>query len=396
MFKKFLDKLTGKDKKEEVVEEEIIQEELEEIEEENNEDDIFAEPKKEEEPEKNLLEILDEMEDEEVVEEELLEELLEEDVTEIEEEIEEEEEKPKNFFSRLVEGLAKTKKGITEKVDLLIKGYAEIDEDLYEEIEEVLITADVGMTTTLKIVDQLRDNIREKKITDPAMIKPELRSIIEDILKDEESYLKVDPSPAIVIVVGVNGVGKTTTIGKLAKRYREQGKNVLLAAGDTFRAAAIDQLQIWADRAGVELIKHNEGADPGAVVFDGIQAAKARNADLLICDTAGRLHNKKNLMNELGKVFKIIEREYPEATKEILLVVDATTGQNAVMQAKVFKEVANITGIALTKLDGTAKGGVVLAVKSELDVPIKLIGVGEKPEDLQDFNAQDFVKALFS
>lgn len=396
MFKKFLDKLTGKDKKEEVVEEEIIQEELEEIEEENNEDDIFAEPKKEEEAEKNLLEILDEMEDEEVVEEELLEELLEEDVTEIEEEIEEEEEKPKNFFSRLVEGLAKTKKGITEKVDLLIKGYAEIDEDLYEEIEEVLITADVGMTTTLKIVDQLRDNIREKKITDPAMIKPELRSIIEDILKDEESYLKVDPSPAIVIVVGVNGVGKTTTIGKLAKRYREQGKNVLLAAGDTFRAAAIDQLQIWADRAGVELIKHNEGADPGAVVFDGIQAAKARNADLLICDTAGRLHNKKNLMNELGKVFKIIEREYPEATKEILLVVDATTGQNAVMQAKVFKEVANITGIALTKLDGTAKGGVVLAVKSELDVPIKLIGVGEKPEDLQDFNAQDFVKALFS
>lgn len=395
MFKKFLDKLTGKDKKEEVVEEEIIQEELEEIEEENNEDDIFAEPKKEEEAEKNLLEILDEMEDEEVVEEELLEELLEEDVTEIEE-IEEEEEKPKNFFSRLVEGLAKTKKGITEKVDLLIKGYAEIDEDLYEEIEEVLITADVGMTTTLKIVDQLRDNIREKKITDPAMIKPELRSIIEDILKDEESYLKVDPSPAIVIVVGVNGVGKTTTIGKLAKRYREQGKNVLLAAGDTFRAAAIDQLQIWADRAGVELIKHNEGADPGAVVFDGIQAAKARNADLLICDTAGRLHNKKNLMNELGKVFKIIEREYPEATKEILLVVDATTGQNAVMQAKVFKEVANITGIALTKLDGTAKGGVVLAVKSELDVPIKLIGVGEKPEDLQDFNAQDFVKALFS
>lgn len=396
MFKKFLDKLTGKDKKEEVVEEEIIQEELEEIEEENDEDDIFAEPKKEEEAEKNLLEILDEMEDEEVVEEELLEELLEEDVTEIEEEIEEEEEKPKNFFSRLVEGLAKTKKGITEKVDLLIKGYAEIDEDLYEEIEEVLITADVGMTTTLKIVDQLRDNIREKKITDPAMIKPELRSIIEDILKDEESYLKVDPSPAIVIVVGVNGVGKTTTIGKLAKRYREQGKNVLLAAGDTFRAAAIDQLQIWADRAGVELIKHNEGADPGAVVFDGIQAAKARNADLLICDTAGRLHNKKNLMNELGKVFKIIEREYPEATKEILLVVDATTGQNAVMQAKVFKEVANITGIALTKLDGTAKGGVVLAVKSELDVPIKLIGVGEKPEDLQDFNAQDFVKALFS
>lgn len=396
MFKKFLDKLTGKDKKEEVVEEEIIQEELEEIEEENDEDDIFAEPKKEEEAEKNLLEILDEMEDEEVVEEELLEELLEEDVTEIEEEIEEEEEKPKNFFSRLVEGLAKTKKGITEKVDLLIKGYAEIDEDLYEEIEEVLITADVGMTTTLKIVDQLRDNIREKKITDPAMIKPELRSIIEDILKDEESYLKVDPSPAIVIVVGVNGVGKTTTIGKLAKRYREQGKNVLLAAGDTFRAAAIDQLQIWADRAGVELVKHNEGADPGAVVFDGIQAAKARNADLLICDTAGRLHNKKNLMNELGKVFKIIEREYPEATKEILLVVDATTGQNAVMQAKVFKEVANITGIALTKLDGTAKGGVVLAVKSELDVPIKLIGVGEKPEDLQDFNAQDFVKALFS
>lgn len=396
MFKKFLDKLTGKDKKEEVVEEEIIQEELEEIEEENDEDDIFAEPKKEEEAEKNLLEILDEMEDEEVVEEELLEELLEEDVTEIEEEIEEEEEKPKNFFSRLVEGLAKTKKGITEKVDLLIKGYAEIDEDLYEEIEEVLITADVGMTTTLKIVDQLRDNIRAKKITDPAMIKPELRSIIEDILKDEESYLKVDPSPAIVIVVGVNGVGKTTTIGKLAKRYKEQGKNVLLAAGDTFRAAAIDQLQIWADRAGVELIKHNEGADPGAVVFDGIQAAKARNADLLICDTAGRLHNKKNLMNELGKVFKIIEREYPEATKEILLVVDATTGQNAVMQAKVFKEVANITGIALTKLDGTAKGGVVLAVKSELDVPIKLIGVGEKPEDLQDFNAQDFVKALFS
>ena len=299
-------------------------------------------------------------------------------------EVIEESQKKVNLFERLKQGLTKAKQGITDKIDDVLKSYTKVDEELLEELEEILITADVGVNTTMDIIDNLRDKIKENKITEPIEVKEALKNIIEEILTNENSTLNVEKSPTIILMVGVNGVGKTTTIGKLANRYKQEGKKVLLAAGDTFRAAAIEQLEVWASRSNVDIIKHQEGADPGAVVFDAIKAAKARKVDLLICDTAGRLHNKANLMNELGKVFKIVDREFPEANKEVLLVVDATTGQNAVVQAKTFKEVADITGIVLTKLDGTAKGGVVLAVKSEVDVPVKLIGVGEKVEDLQD------------
>lgn len=310
-------------------------------------------------------------------------------------EVIEESQKKVNLFERLKQGLTKAKQGITDKIDDVLKSYTKVDEELLEELEEILITADVGVNTTMDIIDKLRDEIKENKITEPIEVKEALKNIIEEILTNENSTLNVEKSPTIILMVGVNGVGKTTTIGKLANRYKQEGKKVLLAAGDTFRAAAIEQLEVWASRSNVDIIKHQEGADPGAVVFDAIKAAKARKVDLLICDTAGRLHNKANLMNELGKVFKIVDREFPEANKEVLLVVDATTGQNAVVQAKTFKEVADITGIVLTKLDGTAKGGVVLAVKSEVDVPVKLIGVGEKVEDLQDFDAKAFSNALF-
>ena len=316
----------------------------------------------------------------------------------IDDEVEEEEEKHKkvSLFDRLKQGLTKAKQGITDRIDEVLKAYTKVDEELLEDLEEVLITADVGVNTTMDIIEKLEDVIRTKKITDPQDVREELKLIIEDILSKDDTKLDVSHSPTIILMVGVNGVGKTTTIGKLAHRYKSEGKKVLLAAGDTFRAAAIDQLEVWANRCNVDIIKHQEGADPGAVIFDAIKASKARGVDVLICDTAGRLHNKSNLMNELGKVFKIVDREYPEAKKEVLLVVDATTGQNAVSQAKSFKEVCDITGLALTKLDGTAKGGVILAVKSEVDVPVKLIGVGEKMEDLQDFDSKSFVDALFS
>lgn len=309
------------------------------------------------------------------------------------------EEKSKlSLFGRLKQGLEKTRKGITEKVDYILKSYQKIDEELFEELEEVLITADMGVNITMRIIEDLKDKVKERKIKEVFEIKELLKEELKQILTDIESNNKIniEPLPAIILVVGVNGVGKTTTIGKLAYRLKNEGKKVLIAAGDTFRAAAIDQLQEWANRAGVEMVAHSEGSDPAAVIFDGIQAAKARKADVLICDTAGRLHNKKNLMNELNKIFRIVEREFSEATREVLLVVDATTGQNAIMQAKVFKEACDITGIVLTKLDGTAKGGVVLAVQSELNVPVKLVGVGEKMEDLQDFNPQDFVEAIFT
>ena len=320
---------------------------------------------------------------------------VDEDIKEENIEVVEEPQKKVNLFERLKQGLTKAKQGITDKIDDVLKSYTKVDEELLEELEEILITADVGVNTTMDIIDKLSDKIKENKITEPSGVKAELKNIIEEILTNENSTLNVEKSPTIILMVGVNGVGKTTTIGKLANRYKQEGKKVLLAAGDTFRAAAIEQLEVWAGRSNVDIIKHQEGADPGAVVFDAIKAAKARKVDLLICDTAGRLHNKANLMNELGKVFKIVDREFPEANKEVLLVVDATTGQNAVVQAKTFKDVADITGIVLTKLDGTAKGGVVLAVKSEVDVPVKLIGVGEKVEDLQDFDAKAFSEALF-
>lgn len=354
--------------------------------------EVEAKPEKEEVSE--IVEEIESTEEAEVIEKtEVIEEL------EVVEEPNEGREKPaakkEGLFARLKRGLTKAKQGITDRIDEVLKSYTSVDEELFEDLEEVLITADVGVNTTMQIIDDLNDRVRSKKITDPMAVREELKEIVEEILSKGNSKLDVEPSPAIIIMVGVNGVGKTTTIGKLALRYKSEGKKVMLAAADTFRAAATEQLDIWAKRTNTEIVKHHEGADPGAVVFDAIKAAKARKTDVLICDTAGRLHNKANLMNELGKIFKIIDKEFPEAKKEVLLVVDATTGQNAVVQAKSFKEVADITGIVLTKLDGTAKGGVVLAVKSEVDVPVKLIGVGEKAEDLQDFDAREFTAALF-
>lgn len=301
----------------------------------------------------------------------------------------------KGLFAKLFEGLSKTKENLTGKIDSILNSFTSIDEDLLEELEEILITSDVGFNTTVEIIDKLRNLIKTRGVTEPIQVRDLLKEIIEEMLSQGDTEIKVEPSPTVIVMVGVNGVGKTTTIGKLAQKYKDDNKKVLLAAADTFRAAASEQLDIWAKRVGVDIIKHHEGADPGAVVFDAIKASQSRNVDILICDTAGRLHNKTNLMNELGKIFKIIDREYPEARKEVLLVVDATTGQNAVSQAKTFKEVANITGIVLTKLDGTAKGGVVLAVKSEVDVPVKMIGVGERVEDLQNFDAKLFTSALF-
>ena len=276
----------------------------------------------------------------------------------------------------------------------MLGNYTKIDEDMLEELEEILITSDVGYETTVEIVDRLRQNLKEKLIDNPAQVKPELKLVIESMLQENQESLRIEESPSILVVVGVNGVGKTTSIGKLAHQMKGQGKSVLLAAADTFRAAAADQLTIWAERSGVDIVKHQEGADPSAVIFDGIHAAKKRNIDVLICDTAGRLHNRKNLMQELGKIFKIVEREYPEANKEVLLVIDATTGQNAMNQAKVFQEVAPLSGIILTKLDGTAKGGVVLAITQELKIPVKFIGVGEQIDDLQMFDASSFAEAM--
>lgn len=312
----------------------------------------------------------------------------------------------KGFFARLKEGLSKTTQSFTSKLDNLFKGYKTIDEDIYEELEEILITADVGFETTMKITEELRKRERENKIEEVEKLQEELEDIIEGILvvKDEDSGQEAGSEeaqavsakkPRIMVVVGVNGVGKTTSIGKLASQLKNEGNSVMLAAADTFRAAASEQLTIWAQRADVPIVKHGEGADPSAVIFDAIKSAKANNADVLICDTAGRLHNKANLMNELAKIFKIISREYPEAEKEVLLVIDATTGQNAINQAKVFKEAAPLTGLILTKLDGTAKGGVVLGIISELSLPIKYIGVGEKIDDLQKFDARSFARALF-
>ena len=300
------------------------------------------------------------------------------------------------FFDKLKKGLEKTRKGITEKIDQILVSFGKIDEELFEELEEALIASDVGVDTTLRIIDDVKNKVKERRLTNPKDVKELLKEELEKILSSGDSRLFLETTPSVIIVVGVNGVGKTTSIGKIAYNLRKNGKKVLLAAGDTFRAAAIDQLEVWAKRAGVDLIKNTEGSDPAAVVYDAIQAAKSRNVDVLICDTAGRLHTKKNLMEELKKVNRIIDRELPNASKETLLVLDATTGQNALSQAKVFREATNVTGIVLTKLDGTAKGGIILAIKSEQDIPVKLIGVGEQIDDLQEFNPREFVEALFS
>lgn len=299
------------------------------------------------------------------------------------------------IFSKIKEGLKKTRTGIFGKINSVLNSFTKIDEELFEEIEEILIMGDVGVKTAEYICNELRAKVKKEGIKDPNEIQGLLNSIISDILSGGQN-LNINTKPSVILVIGVNGVGKTTTIGKMAAELQKQGKKVMLAAADTFRAAAIDQLVIWSDRAKVDIVKQNEGSDPAAVVFDAISAAKSRNADVIICDTAGRLHNKKNLMGELEKIKRIIDRELPDADKEVLLVLDATTGQNAVNQAREFKNIAGITGIVLTKLDGTARGGVVLAIKNDLDVPVKYIGVGEGIDDLQPFNPDEFTEALFA
>lgn len=300
----------------------------------------------------------------------------------------------KSYFARLKDGLLKTQKNITDKIDDLINNYGKIDEELLEEIEEILIMADVGMNTTMDIVEKLRDELRVRKVTDPKEVKPVLKDVLVEIMTHDEPDLRVSNPPSIIFVIGVNGAGKTTSIGKITNLLKREGKDVLLAAADTFRAAAIDQLKVWGDRNQVDVIAQSEGSDPAAVVYDAVHAARSRNSEVLIVDTAGRLHNKKNLMKELEKVFKVVEREYQDAEKEVLLVLDGTTGQNAIQQAKLFKEVTPISGIVLTKLDGTAKGGVVLAVNHELNIPVKLIGVGEGIDDVQHFDPEGFATAL--
>jgi fused signal recognition particle receptor len=299
------------------------------------------------------------------------------------------------WFDRLKEGLTKTRTGISEKVEQLLSFSKSIDEELYEELEEIMIMSDIGFETTSKIIDMLRKRIKERKITESEKVKDLLKEIIAEIMGSDTKNIIPEKTPAIYMIVGVNGVGKTTSIGKMAHYLKNKGYKVALAAGDTFRAAAIDQLEVWGNRCGVDVIKQQEGSDPAAVIYDAIQAAKARKVDVLICDTAGRLHNKKNLMEELRKINKVIEREYSDAYKQTLLVLDATTGQNALLQAKQFIEVADVNSMVLTKLDGTAKGGIVIAISNELNIPVKMIGVGEGIDDLQEFNPNAFAEALF-
>jgi len=299
------------------------------------------------------------------------------------------------FFEKLKKGLTKTRDEFTDKISDMLKLYVTIDDDLYDELEEILVTSDVGVETSMDIIDKVKDKVKEKKVKDPLLVKDCLKEVLIDILGGEEGSIKPEKTPEVVLVIGVNGAGKTTSIGKMSAKLKNDGYKVLMAAADTFRAAAIDQLEVWSNRAGVDIIRHQEGSDPAAVVFDAIQAAKARKTEVLICDTAGRLHNKKNLMDELGKINRIIDREFGDAHRETLLVLDATTGQNAVQQAKQFMEVCPIDGLILTKLDGTAKGGVIVSIKHILDIPVKLVGVGEGIEDMQEFNPKEFVEALF-
>ena len=299
-----------------------------------------------------------------------------------------------NIFSKIAEGVRKTKDSMMSKISALFGAHKQLDDDFFDELEEVLITCDIGVETSLSIVEKLRAAVKSKKLATPDETRAELKNIIEEML-GEDKKIDTSTTPSVILVIGVNGAGKTTTIGKLAAKYKNEGKKVLVAAADTFRAAAIEQLQIWTERAGVDIVKHAESSDPAAVVFDAVTAAKARGTDVLICDTAGRLHNKKNLMDELRKISRIIHEQGEGCSLETLLVLDATTGQNAVNQAKLFSEVADITGIVLTKLDGTAKGGIIISIHNELGIPVKLVGVGEKLDDLQEFNAHDFAEALF-
>ena len=305
-------------------------------------------------------------------------------------------EEKKGFFKRLVSGLTKTRDNIVKGFDSLFSGYSSIDDDFYEELEEILITSDIGMETTMKIVDMLRTEVKTNNLTKPSVIKIRLAKIISSVINKKEEQKLCQDTPLVILMIGINGGGKTTSIGKLAHKLRQEGKTVMLAAADTFRAAAAEQLCIWGDRVGVNVVKHKEGADPSAVIYDAIQSAKAKHIDVLICDTAGRLQNKKNLMDELNKMNKVIGREYPEAARENLLVLDATTGKNAVSQVQEFGDVADITGIILTKLDGTAKGGIVVTIADEFDMPVKFIGVGEGIEDLKEFDPVEFAEGIFN
>lgn len=298
------------------------------------------------------------------------------------------------FFEKLKAGLSKTKNAVVSRLDGLFKAFSKVDEEMLEELEEILITADIGVNVTMGVIDELRDRIKKEKVTEPSDVRNMLREVLAERIGQGEA-LKLESSPSVILVIGVNGVGKTTSIAKIANLLKGEGKKVMLAAADTFRAAAIDQLQVWADRVGVDIISHGEGSDPAAVVFDALNAAKKRKCDVVIVDTAGRLHNKKNLMDELAKINRVIDKEAPDCDRETLLILDATTGQNAVLQAKEFKNSAPLTGLVLTKLDGTAKGGIVFSIKEELGIPVKFIGVGEQMDDLQYFNAEDFVSALF-
>ena len=335
--------------------------------------------------------------EEPVIEEPVIEEPAEEEITEeepvVEEEIEETATK-KSFWGRLKSGLTKTRTALFSPVDNLLKAFTKVDEDLLEELEEILISADVGFAATEEIMEELRERIKDGRLKEKEQVMTALREIMTDMIGESEP-LQLTTTPSVLLVIGVNGAGKTTSIGKISKRLRLQGKKVVVAAADTFRAAAIDQLAVWCERARVDMVRQNEGSDPAAVVFDAIAAAKKKQADVLIIDTAGRLQNKKNLMNELAKIDRVIDRELPGASRETLLVLDATTGQNAVSQAKEFGSTAKITGITLNKLDGTAKGGIVISIKRELGIPVKFIGVGEKIDDMQEFDAKDFVSALF-
>ena len=298
------------------------------------------------------------------------------------------------FFDKIKAGLSKTRDALSDTLGSVFSGFSEIDDDFYDELEESLILADLGVDTAVKAADRLRKTVKERHLKTTEEAKEALKEILVDMLNVGETELNLSTTPSVVLVIGVNGVGKTTTIGKIATQLKSQGKNVLLVAGDTFRAAAADQLEIWAERSGSSLVRQAEGADPASVVYDGIQSAKAKGADVILIDTAGRLHNKQNLMNELNKISRIVERELPNAAREVLLVLDGTTGQNGLLQAKQFKEIAGVTAIALTKLDGTAKGGIVIAVADSLQIPVKFVGVGEKAEDLMPFEAKDFVEAL--
>lgn len=411
MFEWFKDKFKKKEDevKEEIKEDQFTEDNLEEIKEEDKDLEEIHEMLEEVSEEGNLseedLEASEKIEDtngkfqdKEVIEEAIdnKAEEKEENQENLEEEVEEvEEPKKASLFQRLMDGLDKTRKEVGIKINTVLGAYVKIDDEMLEDLEDILVSADVGMETTMKLIDNLRETIIREKVNDPKEVKPLLLEEAKKLMTPElNTKINSDP-PVIILVVGVNGVGKTTTIGKLSQRFKNENKSVLVCAADTFRAAAIDQLKEWGIRANVDVISHDEGSDPAAVVFDAIEAAKARNTDVLIVDTAGRLHNKSNLMKELEKINRIISKKYPEANRENLLVLDSTTGQNAINQAKTFKEVTDISAIALTKLDGTAKGGVVIALQSELGIPIKLIGVGEGIDDLQDFNIDTFLETIF-